>query len=959
MYKLSYIDSNHDEITFYDDSYLDDEFVVIDPKLDLDVSSAGSGPCSFSVPPSNIAYNNLETFNTEIRCYKKDKMIWSGRITDIDIDFYNNQKITCEGEFAYLNDTCQPQREYYNVTLRQFLEDIIKIHNNKVTVNGQGPIDRQFTVGYISESILANNIGDIIIPYILTQYESTMKVINDNILSKYNCYIRIRKVKSEYSDNTLIKPIISSEEKYLTTKNGNYLQYGAPMYPYIRYIDIITEDEFATNQEQSIVFGENLLDFTKHYSITDLCTVVVATGESKKQDSDNATEILCPTQYTGLVNNSVYIVNKDQQGNNFIDTKTNCPGYAITENIAVEEDDVIYLTTRLPKIGYSENNKKYPFCVYYVRDSEGVVLTYKSTSKVEDEGFADYIQTKITIPKGGKIFNASYYRNNDVKIEVRKALGEDEQADKYLDVSGASGSLMIPDIEINNQQTTLIRLTQSQYKKNHSSEERMDPLKWWYLTDVDIIANQEKVYKRGIYTINPDALAKYGWIEKVLNLNDISDKEELLQYSNDYVMNGQWSDMTIEVTACDLADLGANVDNFELYTSISIISEPHGLDRFFPLTKMTIDLQHPESNQYKLGNYIESSLTESSNSANQEILEKLKAQPQVNDVLKSAFENAAALINAATTGTVTTYITDEGAEEIIVHNGPKTEEGFRRAKNVWRWNINGLGHGSSPTGALNEAYTMANMNIAIRMDGAINANFITAGILSALSIKGCNMQLGKYDGKNQNGSLNVLNGDGTYAMQINDPSKGVLFESTWGSYFESNHTKTNCRIVNGELYFALSAYTGPSMSNQFSNVTCILNGRTRIETSGGPKYGGSVKAPNFTIAADSIWLDKVTNPRGVIEAYTTTKEIGNVELDFFNGFLVGATQIAPNYTPRYDDNTGDTWVNIANNRVCIKNGSIYKVTPIEGHEPVNHADIKVGNKTYRFENGVLTKVING
>ena len=93
MYKLSYIDSNHDEITFYDDSYLDDEFVVIDPKLDLDVSSAGSGPCSFSVPPSNIAYNNLETFNTEIRCYKKDKMIWSGRITDIDIDFYNNQKI--------------------------------------------------------------------------------------------------------------------------------------------------------------------------------------------------------------------------------------------------------------------------------------------------------------------------------------------------------------------------------------------------------------------------------------------------------------------------------------------------------------------------------------------------------------------------------------------------------------------------------------------------------------------------------------------------------------------------------------------------------------------------------------------------------------------------------------------------------------------------------------------------
>lgn len=148
--------------------------------------------------------------------------------------------------------------------------------------------------------------------------------------------------------------------------------------------------------------------------------------------------------------------------------------------------------------------------------------------------------------------------------------------------------------------------------------------------DRDMLVNQEKVYKRGIYAINPDTLEKYGWMEKSLSLSDIKDNEELFQYASDYVLKGQWANMTLEITAFDLSMMGVNVDDFSLYTSINVNSKPHGVDRLFPLTKMSIPLQNPESTTFNLGDSTEKSLTESTTSSNQKITEKLQQQPKMN-----------------------------------------------------------------------------------------------------------------------------------------------------------------------------------------------------------------------------------------------------------------------------------------------------------------------------------------
>lgn len=50
------------------------------------------------------------------------------------------------------------------------------------------------------------------------------------------------------------------------------------------------------------------------------------------------------------------------------------------------------------------------------------------------------------------------------------------------------------------------------------------------------------------------------------------------------------------------------------------------------------------------------------------------------------------------------------------------------AKNVWRWNINGLGHS-------HDGYNGPFSDAAITADGHINANFITAGVLAGVTVK--------------------------------------------------------------------------------------------------------------------------------------------------------------------------------------------------------------------------------
>ncbi len=231
-----------DGITIYNDIYVTESAKAINPKLTLKDNSAGS--LEITLPPGNAGYDKLKRLSSEIAVYRDGKEIWSGRIISEKKDFRNNRILTCEGELAYLNDTTQPPREYtyeYSATsVREFLKDLIHEHNSKA---GD---DKQFAIGGVEVTV---DEGENL--YRVTDNESTLKAINNLIIDKFGGHLRIRK---------------ETDESGKTTRYLDYLK----TYP-------------GTTDAQEIRFGQNLLDFTANWDMSELVTVVMPRGVKLEQ----------------------------------------------------------------------------------------------------------------------------------------------------------------------------------------------------------------------------------------------------------------------------------------------------------------------------------------------------------------------------------------------------------------------------------------------------------------------------------------------------------------------------------------------------------------------------------------------------------------------------------------------------------------------------------------------------
>lgn len=104
-----------------------------------------------------------------------------------------------------------------------------------------------------------------------------------------------------------------------------------------------------------------------------------------------------------------------------------------------------------------------------------------------------------------------------------------------------------------------------------------------------------------------------------------------------------------------------------------------------------------------------------------------KAQTTIE--IRQAIARATSLITGHSGGYVVLN-PSEMPQEILILDAPTLEE----AVNVWRWNSGGLGFSSS---GYNGEY-----NLAITMDGAINADFITAGIINGALVQADSVQSG-------------------------------------------------------------------------------------------------------------------------------------------------------------------------------------------------------------------------
>ena len=246
---------------------------------------------------------------------------------------------------------------------------------------------------------------------------------------------------------------------------------------------------------------------------------------------------------------------------------------------------------------------------------------------------------------------------------------------------------------------------------------------------LDAYVDVKSVNAGSPYVTSEAAISEFGWIEAVVDWPDVDDPAELLSKSQLYLQDVQFVDMVIDVSAVDLRYLNRDIESISLLDQVRCISRPHGMDRLFPVSELNIQLDKPENSTYVLGSIIkENTLSGSIKSGNADILNKINNIPKVNveKILDTAFENATNIMNLKTRGIVTVTQNQQGSQSLVVSSdntyNPTTDLWSTQTK-LWRWNINGFAFSSNG----GRSYG----NIAITMDGAISANFITTGTMSA------------------------------------------------------------------------------------------------------------------------------------------------------------------------------------------------------------------------------------
>lgn len=663
-----------DGICIYNDLYLSGAVNALTPKLNLSDNSAGS--LEITLPVGNAGYEKLERLSSEIIVKRDKEEIWAGRIISEKANFQNSRVLTCEGEFAYFNDTTQPPTEYNEIDVYSFIFALINEHNSKVGEN------KQFEIGSITVQETISRVTD---------NETTMEAFKDHLIDKLGGHMRVRRVYDE----------------------------DGKLHKYVDYLN-----DYPNTNGQTIRFGENLLDFTRNWDMSEYATVLM--------------------------------------------------------------------------------------------------------------------------PRGAKLDESPI-----------------ESVDAYLDVSSVNGGSR--------------------------------------------------------YVTNEEGIKRFGWIELVVDFEDITEPEELLQKANEYLEDEQFDDVVIDVSAVDLRYLSKDTLPINLLDNVRCISRPHGMDRIFPVTELSIQLDNPANSTYTLGDTSkESTLTASTRATNAEILERIKSIPNEKTILNKAQDNATSIINMATQGYVTIIKNQNGSEYLAVSSENAnnayypSSDTWKSGTKLWKWSVNGLGY--SKDGG-------RTFGTAITMDGAIVANYVTTGTMSADRIRtGILESSEEYDAWSSTkyyhtGDGVVYNGKVYKAVRYVGSGKqpGVIYWSetstTTGATewsWSTSYTKGDIVSYDDKYWVALVSnyhcYPGVTYWVQTTkkNVTfdlnngslSIMSGSISLGYSGDYSYKFQVtddgyltaeygKIGGFTISAYSIYNDSLTLNSSGLHFNYKAEEVGSFATQYW------------------------------------------------------------------------------
>lgn len=231
MYKVTV-----DGITIHDSTLGDPAVLVLDGIVKKQANKADS--FTFTIYPNNVGHGSIWTLASVIEVYKDDELLFRGRPISSADGWENQRTYTCEGEFAFFNDTIL--RPYsFTGTVQNYLQTLITQHNNQVAA------DKQFTLRTVTvtpnDNIVRSN----------QDHVTTMSEIQEKLLNSLGGYMVV-----EFRNNTL----------YL-----DYLEDG------------------VSSSSQKITIAKNLIDFAREQTGENIATVLVPLGARDESTGERLT----------------------------------------------------------------------------------------------------------------------------------------------------------------------------------------------------------------------------------------------------------------------------------------------------------------------------------------------------------------------------------------------------------------------------------------------------------------------------------------------------------------------------------------------------------------------------------------------------------------------------------------------------------------------------------------------
>lgn len=248
------------------------------------------------------------------------------------------------------------------------------------------------------------------------------------------------------------------------------------------------------------------------------------------------------------------------------------------------------------------------------------------------------------------------------------------------------------------------------------------------------------------YIYNSAAVGRFGYVKVVKHWDNITLPNNLIAAADNWLTDAQYATMTLEVTAFDESLINASVESYEIGDYITANAEPFGMHTQFPVQKKTTYLTEPEKNNVVLGSTMQKSYTKQASEAVALVEEQI---PEESSLLEAAKQNAINILEGTEGGYLVFGFNNRDQIDSLSIMNAATEA---TATKKWVWNLGGFGY--LYRNQISDDWT--DLGLAMTMDGAIVADFITTGSMSATRIRGGVLYLGgSQQGAYKNGSLSI------------------------------------------------------------------------------------------------------------------------------------------------------------------------------------------------------------